>query len=93
VSDSIDDIKDSLDRVERRLQIEEELLERIDNDPTLTDDAKAKLRRRVEEWALYGDVDLPDLGDDDDLLTLVRKLRPKGSGGGQAGGAAAALEE
>lgn len=78
----MDDIRDSLDRIEIMLTIEE----KIEADPTLSAARRKNLLRDIEERFLRGefddaDLDDIDLDDDDAIGILVKKLGPRGPAG------------
>jgi len=76
------DNQDSLERIERQLAIEDELIEKIVADERLSLGAREQLIREI--LALRDSDDFwneDDWNDDDALAILVRKLGPKGPQG------------
>ena len=77
--DRPDDSQDSLERIERRLAMEEALIEKIGADERLSLDAREHLIREILTSDEFWNDD--DRNDDDALAILVRKLGPKGPTG------------
>jgi hypothetical protein len=79
--DELNDSGDSLDRVERRLAIEEMMTGKINADLSLTPDQREQLISEVQARLDSGEFDNEDDWDDDVLGVLVRKLGPRGPHG------------